>query len=126
MHRTRFLWWLPACLWAATIFYLSTRPASAFPKVEIAGLDKVVHFGLFAMQSLLVLLPLGRVHGVRPWLAASIAFAAASLYGGSDEIHQLFTPSRSSDIMDWVADSAGASLAFIAARFVRPAEHAHD
>lgn len=37
-----------------------------------------------------------------------IAVTATSFYGVSDEIHQYFTPNRSVDIYDWVADTLGA------------------
>jgi VanZ family protein len=39
---------------------------------------------------------------------ALLSIFAASLYGLSDEIHQAFVPSRSPDILEFLADSLGA------------------
>jgi VanZ family protein len=36
------------------------------------------------------------------------AILIASAYGAGDELHQLFVPNRSADVLDWVADGAGA------------------
>ncbi len=38
------------------------------------------------------------------------AIALASLYGITDEIHQIFVPGRMCDSTDWLVDTAGASL----------------
>ena len=64
-----------------------------------------------------------------PWTCAnkiagfSIAFLAcvfASLYGVSDEFHQIFTPNRSCDVNDWLVDTAAAALgAFAVWLFLR-------
>lgn len=41
-----------------------------------------------------------------------------SLYGISDEWHQSFVVGRSSDVLDWLADTSGAVLAsFLLMRF---------
>ncbi|KAB2832797.1 MAG: hypothetical protein F9K48_09760 [Candidatus Brocadia sp.] len=40
-----------------------------------------------------------------------LAIGITSLFGVSDEFHQFFTPHRSVDIFDWVADTAGAVAA---------------
>ena len=40
-----------------------------------------------------------------------LAIGITSLYGISDEFHQFFTPHRSVDIFDWLADTAGAVTA---------------
>jgi VanZ family protein len=43
-----------------------------------------------------------------------------SLFGASDEWHQLFTPLRDSDIRDWLADTLGAVIgAFVYAAATR-------
>jgi VanZ family protein len=36
---------------------------------------------------------------------------ATSVYGATDELHQLFVPQRSTELSDVVADSLGAALA---------------
>jgi VanZ family protein len=45
--------------------------------------------------------------------------AAGSLYGVSDEIHQAFVPGRSSDVLDWMADTAGTLVALYLFRRLR-------
>ena len=42
--------------------------------------------------------------------ACIVAVACASLYGASDELHQLFVPGRMCDPVDWLVDMIGASL----------------
>lgn len=39
-----------------------------------------------------------------------IALIFSSLYGVSDEFHQIFTPSRSCDPMDWLVDTCAAAI----------------
>lgn len=101
---------LRVALWfcyAAGIFYLSSKPwpqASNLPE----GSDKVIHFtiyALFAIETLWVLrLTRLRHQKINLELAAALI---VSLYGASDEVHQLFVPGRSSSIFDWMADTTG-------------------
>jgi VanZ family protein len=51
----------------------------------------------------------GRLGGVT-WLRGLLAIVLATLYGVTDEFHQLFVPGRSADRYDVVADCLGASL----------------
>ena len=39
-----------------------------------------------------------------------VALIFSSLYGVSDEFHQIFTPSRSCDPMDWLVDTCAAAI----------------
>jgi VanZ family protein len=41
------------------------------------------------------------------WRAVSIAILISSLYGVSDEYHQMFVPGRSFDVLDMLADAIG-------------------
>lgn len=59
-------------------------------------------FGALLANALRCRLPLDR--------ACVLAIVCASLYGVTDEIHQLFVPGRMCDPMDWLVDTLGASL----------------
>lgn len=61
----------------------------------------------------------------RLWLLVIAAIIAASLYGASDELHQYFVPGRACDPIDWLVDTAGATLgAFIVSLVVRRSRQA--
>lgn len=55
-----------------------------------------------------------RLH-VAPPRAAAIASVAASLYGITDEIHQIFVPLRSCDPADWAVDTVAACIGAVVA-----------
>ena len=42
--------------------------------------------------------------------AAALAVTLASLYGATDELHQLLVPGRSCDAADWLVDTVAAAL----------------
>lgn len=59
-------------------------------------------FGILLTNALHCHLPLPR--------AVAVAIVCASLYGASDEFHQLFVADRMCDPLDWLVDTAGAAL----------------
>ena len=74
--------------------------------------DKLVHFAEFGLLCLLVCWSFSFVRMGRKGIYKIIlAIGITSLYGISDEFHQFFTPHRSVDIFDWLADTAGAVTA---------------
>lgn len=103
----RFL--LPPLLYAGAIFFVSSLSRPPGPPL-VHGLDKGVHFAVYAGLGLLVVRALAG-YGLRPLRAALWALLACALYGVSDELHQSFVPGRSTDIRDWGADVLGAALA---------------
>ena len=113
--RTRLLAWIPAVSWAGFIFFLSTLKAGTKPPPWILSNDKVVHAVLFGILSLGIYFAMRFGHRRGPWMAALVGFLLTSLYGGVDEIHQMFTPTRVPDVMDWLADAAGAACVFLIA-----------
>ncbi len=100
---------LPAGLWCILIFVLSSR--SSLPSLPGPGwLDKLAHFGTYAILSALIFQGEGKNGLFGPLLSRRTAGAclAAALYGVSDELHQLFVPGRQADPMDLLADALGA------------------
>ncbi len=93
--------WGPAAAWAAFLFFMSSRPALP---VNLAGnLDKVAHFGAYAILGFLLAFGASRSgHG----MVAAVATAWG--YGVLDELHQSMVPNRFASAGDWVADAAGA------------------
>jgi VanZ family protein len=106
----RWVHWLPAITWAATIFVLSSVSTLPAPPGPLS--DKHAHALAFGA------LTLACVHGLVAgrWRAVhgrtvAIAVTMAVLYGISDELHQAFVPGRTADVADVAADLTGAVLA---------------
>jgi VanZ family protein len=106
------------------IFYLSSQshPEEQLPSFLLKDVsDKVLHAVEYAVLGGLCYRAFR--WGVSGQVAShSLLFAivAASLYGVTDEAHQLFVPFRESSWQDWVADTAGAAIGAMSWRFIRP------
>src|SRR5438270_3789909 len=103
--------WLPVVLWAGVIFALSSIPGTRLPAIDLPQSDKIGHALLYGVLGGLLCRALdrSRTRGkARSHLLLAILIATA--YGVSDEIHQLWTPQRSADWRDVVADASGAAL----------------
>lgn len=107
----KWIYWLPAASWAGTLFWMSDRPAG--PQIPTWFLlhDKVTHAAVFGFLATLIFFALRIGHRARLGPALALAWLLTVVYGGSDEIHQLFVPTRQSDWFDWLADATGAAIA---------------
>jgi VanZ family protein len=96
----RLVTWGPVVLWAAVIFAFSSVPSlgTGLGTWDVV-LRKLAHFAEFAVLGVLL------ARAVRNLPAA---FALASLYAVTDEVHQLFVPGRAGSPLDWLVDAAGA------------------
>lgn len=103
-------YWGPLALYAAAIFILSSMSHPPVPALSLPYSDKLLHMVEYA--GLGVLMTRALALGGRG-LSASASVAAAlglgALYGLSDELHQAFVPHRGADLLDWLADVAGAA-----------------
>ena len=96
----RRVWWILLGLWAATIFALSSIPGTSIPAPAFLGIDKLVHFLVFAVLGALAALA---------WRRLGPAIAIAIVWGILDELHQRYTPNRDSSVYDAIADALGAA-----------------
>ena len=105
----RRLWlWVPPLVYMMIIFHLSSE-SNPLPALTEHIWDKALHFVEYGGLGFLLcraILGEGAAFGA----AALTAAVLTSLYGASDEWHQLFTPGRSSDVYDWFTDTIGGGL----------------
>ena len=115
MRRGFAAYQLPAIVWAALIFVASSIPGTEYPEINIAGIDKVVHFAIYAILCLLTYNAV-KHQDLFPRLARramSVSMLLTTLYGLTDELHQLAVPGRSCDVWDLAADILGCLLCLL-------------
>ncbi len=95
--------------YCSLIFWLSSQSALPTPML-FSHQDKIYHMGAYFIMGILAW------HFFKDYLKkpntlfiTSLCFC--SLYGASDEWHQSFVAGREADILDWLADTLGASMA---------------
>jgi VanZ family protein len=73
--------------------------------------DKAVHFLFFGTMAFLLWIALAKRWPLAVWLTVAVI-------GAADETLQAYTPGRTSDVNDWLADSIGAAAALLVAQRV--------
>ncbi|UJR81188.1 VanZ family protein [Sandaracinus amylolyticus] len=101
--------WLPAVLYMALIWALSSIALPELPIDHLPLRDKGVHMIEYAVLAFLV------AHAsLRTWpdrtraRVAAVAVLVTCGWGVLDEIHQAFVPGRATDAIDLLADVVGA------------------
>jgi VanZ family protein len=107
--------WLPPLALMGVIFFLSHQPSldSGLGVIDLVG-RKLIHFAEYALLCFLWWRPLATL--TSPRRAALLAFALASAYAATDELHQSFIEGRNGSPVDWAIDSAGAAVAALRLR----------
>jgi VanZ family protein len=112
----KFFDFLGLLLFCTLIYWLSDQPHLPVPMVfELQ--DKLQHMIAYFVMGILAWRNFKHSIGTLKLLAV-VSIAFCSLYGISDEWHQSFVVGRSSEVLDWVADTIGASFAvYLLTRF---------
>jgi VanZ family protein len=105
--------WLITIAYAAVIFYLSSRTWGGTVLFPYA--DKVIHFLIYAGLGLLIAWSLRATVKLPRAQLVLLAAALTTLYGVSDEVHQLFVPGRSFEVADALVDALGGIAGALAA-----------
>jgi len=112
MKREQFVRWkLPAILYGLFILFLTSYPTLETPSLGVDWQDKIYHFGAYLVFGFLMARAFteNRLNGRRQLFFKSFLFA--TLFAIFDEIHQLFIPGRSGEVLDACADIGGVLLA---------------
>ena len=109
---------LPALLIVITLWILSSRSALPTVRTELP-IDKLEHLIAYAVLGFSIGLWISADFWKRHFrIAVLLITIIGSVYGLTDEIHQYFTPNRSSDILDWTADTVGSFIGAMALMLV--------
>ena len=105
--------WIFKCsltlVYAYCIYVASTKDTSSTYLPPYV--DKLIHFVEFGLLCLMTCWSLSSARiGTRSIYNIILAVAITSLYAVSDEFHQSFTPHRSVEFLDWLADTGGGSI----------------
>ncbi|MDP3902393.1 MAG: VanZ family protein [Methylococcaceae bacterium] len=104
-------------LYCLFIYWLSDQ--QSLPSPTWWGLefqDKINHAGAYFIMATFAWRSFRHI-GTSSIVLALISILFCSLYGASDEWHQSFVEGRSSDVMDWLADTSGAVMAMVCLYF---------
>ncbi len=109
---------IPLILYWIVLFIGTTLPSSKYADFFDIS-DKIKHFSAYSILAILLGLNL---YFQEKWKNLSnfylnYTFIICGLYGILDELHQLFVPNRSAEVLDWLADIGGTILGIILVRF---------
>jgi len=100
------LYWAVTLSYMGIIYYLSSISGHKLPHL-MNGYDKIIHFLIYAVLSSLIYLSLNKA-GMGGRSIIFLSFIFATIYGITDEIHQMYVPLRAASIGDVIADFFGA------------------
>jgi VanZ family protein len=107
-----------AGLYLLTMF-LGTHLPMQGASSRVVGVDKVVHFGMYAGLAVLILAAASFFRPISIGAATALLLVIA-VYAAADEWTQGFVPTRTADVWDWAADVAGAAIGAAAFLVARP------
>jgi VanZ family protein len=108
--------WLVTITGVVVLYWLAILIATHVPlaKSQNPGRswDKLGHLAAFAGLSALLCLT-GATLWRPSWRLYASVFMMVAAYGAMDELSQRFSPGRSSDFRDWIADLLGAGIGIL-------------
>lgn len=117
-------YWLPVIAYAMLILFISSLPIR-IRHIPFRHYDKAFHFIEYGIYAWLWFRAIRTTTELSSSMRAGIAtFLICTVFGVMDELYQIYTPYRVSDIYDVAADASGSltavSLAILRNFFTRP------
>lgn len=103
--------WAAVVVWIAIQLTLTSLPGASIPVSIEHPVDWVGHFCLYFGLGALI----ARVAALHGWPRRRLLLAGVLIFIGAalDELHQLFIPGRSAEVLDWLSDTLGASAGLV-------------
>ena len=106
-HKKKLIY-IPLIVYWIILLTATSLPGNDVPDLHIS--DKVEHFSAYAILTVFLTFTvlLQNKYQMLKKHAYLLTVLLVSIYGALDELHQLYIPGRSCDIMDWTADTLAA------------------
>ena len=110
--------YLPAIFWMVLIFFLSSRPGTSVADNQILNFIffKSLHLIEYSVLFFLVYWANKKTFNFSFWEAVLLSFILTIIYAISDEIHQIFVPTREGKLRDVLIDTFGTFLGSLVVR----------
>jgi len=103
--------------YCSLIFWLSSQSSLPTPMLFLHQ-DKLHHMGAYFIMGILAW-RFFNDYCKKPKTVYFLSLCFCSLYGFSDELHQYYVPDREADILDWLADTLGATIALFTVQMTK-------
>lgn len=116
-------YWIPVVVWMGVIFFLSGRSSIQVADEPVINFlfFKTLHVIEFSLLFMLYFRALKNTLRIAIGINVfAVAFVLTLLYAVTDEIHQLFVPSREGRLRDVIIDAIGAGGAWIYLELLLP------
>jgi VanZ family protein len=119
---------LAALFWTGVILFFCLEDASNIPQIDIENIDKVIHaFFHFVFTFLWFLFLKKKLKSTSIFKPLLYSFVFSFVFGVAVEIMQeLFTTTRSADVLDELANLSGAILAILTIIVINKYNHIID
>lgn len=98
---------LTLIMYVLLILVMSTRSHLDTPGPEFEFKDKLIHFVEYFVLGLLLFSGIGWTVSRSKFATFLFLFAVGVSVGAFDELIQSYTPTRTMDVFDWIADAVG-------------------
>lgn len=116
--------WIPPLLWMALIFFMSSRTHTSVSDTYVFNFIffKTLHLIEYAVLFTLLFRAFYSQKSKKESIVRTLTKAAllTILYGATDELHQLFVPTREGTVRDVFIDSIGVFLMYIYIKYNFP------
>ena len=114
----KYVAWAAFTVYCVIIFVGSSIPGDRID-IDGPGIDKLIHTIEYSILSLLLFLSLRLSTTIKTNAVFWVSAIGSSLYGLSDEIHQLLVPFREFDVLDIICNTSGSIIgAYVMFRYL--------
>ncbi len=110
--RRSFLYFVISGIYGILLMTVLLLPSESLPVHKIFSVDKIWHFSTYFILAVTLMFSFREGHW-QIWYNRRWTLIISLVHAGISEILQEFSPGRSSDLADWIANCIGIGLALL-------------